>query len=329
MKRKNIRLITEVEQSKFDFKVNHQSKIVTIGSCFSDTLGDFLTENKFRTLSNPFGTVYNIQSVSDLFLTALGEKKLEKDWFVQRDETFFHHSYHSGFFGNNVTHLRRKINSVNRKVSTWLKETDLLVITLGTSWVYLKDGAIVSNCHRQPANTFDKKLIPAEEQSELLAMLLIKLKNINPKMKVVLTVSPVRHLKDGLVENSVSKSILRLVCSLITSQMDEVYYFPSYEIMIDELRDYRFYEEDLIHPNKTARSYITQRFMNSVMVNKTLNLINDWEGVLRSLNHRPINSKSKSHQKFLRDLKRKVIRFKPYFDISSELKKINSGLERT
>lgn len=326
---KDFKFKTDVTIAHSGYNLDYKSKVLTIGSCFSDHLGAFLEKHRFNVLSNPFGTIYNIQSIADLILSVLGRKSINDDWFVSRDNIFLHYAYHSKINNDTKDGLAEKIEELNQEVFKWLMDLNLLVITLGTSWVYTKEEKVVSNCHRQDASLFEKVLLEPDQQIMVLTKLLEDLKEINPGLKTVLTVSPVRHLKDGLADNNLSKSVLRWVAGEVERRIEGVYYFPSYEIIIDELRDYRYYERDLIHPNSVAVDYILQHFSNSFFDKSTLNIMSRWEKWLTSFSHKPLNAKGKAYREFLENLKSELSLFDPYFDTQSVLNKINSRLERT
>lgn len=313
-----------------DFQLEFNQSIVTIGSCFSEVIGRFLTESKFSTLSNPFGTVYNISSISELITGVIAsEIKLNRGFFFERDGVVFHHLYHSSFYGKNKADLEKEILAASYTTKQILLSADLLIITLGTSWVYELQGETVSNCHKRPQTDFTKRILELDEQTEILETLIRKLKTKNPKLKILLTVSPVRHIKDGIPENSYSKSLLKVLCEKTVNSLDGVYYFPSYEIMMDDLRDYRFYKEDLIHPNEMAEKYIIEAFCNAAFSPRTNDLLKKWKKVKIALSHRPFNPGSEPYRKFLGDLQQKINGFSEFFDVGDELNQVKVLLERT
>lgn len=321
-------LRTEILPEKFDFEINHFSRILTIGSCFSDVMGGFLSQNKFNVYSNPFGTVYNLKSVSDLIQISLGLKDVNEGWITERDGVYFHYGYHSEFYDTSRDRLLAKIKETSGAVGEFITQVDVMIVTLGTSWVYEMNKSVVSNCHKVPASKFTKRLLSYEEQQVLLGEFIKLVQDINPEIRFVFTVSPVRHTKDGLSENSVSKSILRMLCDFATKKFEKVYYFPSYEIMLDDLRDYRFYKPDLIHPNEVAEKYIIDLFSKSVFSKKTSEVISDWSKIRMALNHKPFNPNSAAHRSFLVTLQSKIAVFKPYFDVREELVQVSAQLEK-
>lgn len=319
-----MKLRTEIQYPKYDFKLNYNSKVITIGSCFSEVIGDYLKDSKFSVMSNPFGTVYNIKSISTLLINALNKKELRQDWLVTREGSTFHYGYHSDFFGQDSEAFTQEINSVSAQVKDYLTDANLLIITLGTSWVYEYKEEVVSNCHKQPASNFTKRLLMLDEQVAMHRELLATLLKVNPQLKVLLTVSPVRHIKDGIAENSVSKSILRVLCEIMCNESTQIYYFPSYEILIDDLRDYRFYKSDLIHPTAQAEDYIKDIFSECLISVETNKIKDAWSKIRTALNHKPFNADSESHQSFLVNLLAKIESFKEHFDVSEEISQLKA-----
>ncbi|MCF8323925.1 MAG: GSCFA domain-containing protein [Leadbetterella sp.] len=311
---------TVIEKINPEFQISLKSKILTLGSCFSDVLGNYLVENKIECLANPFGNVFNLSSISNLLDELLEPSENNEDTIVENDGVFFHYNYHSEIRDFTKVGLVEKIKTLNNSIGSFLKSANFLIITLGTSWVYEQKQTqkIVSNCHKQKAALFNKKLIGEKEQLDIFENIYSKLKTFNPNLKIILTVSPVRHIKDTIQLNSVSKSILRTLCYAITSRYYDTYYFPSYEIVIDDLRDYRFYKSDLIHPNEQAEKYILNIFSETYFDNTLKIFINDWIKIKTGIDHRPFNPKSKNHKKFLQNLLIKIQTFENQIDISKE-----------
>lgn len=311
---------TIIEKIKPEFQISLNSKILTLGSCFSDVLGNYLLENKIECLSNPFGNVYNLSSISGLLDKILVYTDDHEDTIVENDGVFFHYNYHSEIRDITKVGLEEKIKASNLNTGAFLKSANYLIITLGTSWVYeqKQSQSIVSNCHKQNPSLFNKKLLGENEQFLIFEKIYTKLRTFNPSLKIIFTVSPVRHIKDTLQLNSVSKSILRTLCYNLTNRYSNVYYFPSYEIVMDDLRDYRFFKSDLIHPNEQAEKYILDIFSETYFDDNLKIFINDWNKIKNGIDHRPFNPKSKNHQKFLQNLLTKIQTFENQIDISKE-----------
>ncbi len=319
---------TEIESGHSPHKIGLKTGIVTIGSCFSDVLGDYLVSNKRDCLSNPFGTVYNLVSIQDLVLNTLEEKNMDESLITAHSGQFFHYLYHSSFWGKDVSDLRQKIKSAEQEAAKKLKPADYLIITLGTAWVYaLKDSAtIVSNCHKQPAEHFEKRLLSLEEQKAAFRNIRSILKKFNPDIRFILTVSPVRHIKDSIKLNAASKSALRWLCHELESDFDDVEYFPSFEIMMDDLRDYRFYKSDLIHPNEMAEEYILQHFSETYFDKGLKDFIIEWSKIRASLMHRPFNPEGEAHQKLLKKILVKMKNLNDTVNLEAEINDLNQRI---
>lgn len=319
---------TVIEKINPEFQISLKAKILTLGSCFSDVLGNYLVENKIECLANPFGNVFNLSSISSLLDELLELSENNEDTIVENDGVFFHYNYHSEIRDFTKVGLIEKIKSLNQSTASFLKSADYLIITLGTSWVYEQKQTqkIVSNCHKQKADLFNKKLLNEQEQLDIFKNIYTKLKIFNPDLKIILTVSPVRHIKDTLQLNSVSKSILRTLCYAITNRYSDTYYFPSYEIVMDDLRDYRFFKSDLIHPNEQAEKYILDIFSETYFDDNLKIFINNWKKIKSGLEHRPFNPNSENHQKFLQNLLTKIQTFENQIDISKEKEAIQNQI---
>lgn len=319
---------TEIESGNSPHKIGLKTGIVTIGSCFSDVLGDYLVNNKSNCLSNPFGTTYNLVSVRDLILGAFDEKNADESLIAEHSGRFFHYFYHSSFGEKDIPGLQQKIASIRQEAAGKLKSADYLVITLGTAWVYaLKEsGTVVSNCHKQPSVYFEKRLLSLEEQKSAFQNIRSVLKKLNPGIRFILTVSPVRHIKDSIKLNSASKSALRWLCHELESEHEEVDYFPAFEIMTDDLRDYRFYKSDLIHPNEMAEEYILQHFSDIYFDKEFSDFIAEWSKIRATLMHRPFNPKGEAHQKSLKSVLSKMKILDEKVDLQQEITELNKRI---
>jgi hypothetical protein len=315
---------TKLDPKQIDLKISLATRILTIGSCFSDSIGEKLNRHKFKTLVNPFGTTYNPISIFNL-LTSEGIK-INK--FVENGGMFFHYDFHSEFRAEDQRSLEKMLSNEKKKVSDFLKDTDWLVITFGTAWVYelKKSTEIVANCHKVPQREFSKRLLGLKEMIKGFDQTVGHLQDLNPELKILLTVSPVRHISDGIEENQLSKSMLRVMCDFATSSYDHVYYFPSYEIMMDDLRDYRFYKDDLIHPTKFAEDYIWDIFQRSFFDRDTMDFIKEWDSILSAMIHRPFNPNSDEHIKFIKTQIQKISQLSTHVDVKEELNYFESQL---
>ncbi|ANQ48334.1 GSCFA domain-containing protein [Flammeovirga sp. MY04] len=292
---------TPIQPQKFDKKIKYDSKIVSIGSCFSSNIGKILEDYRFNILSNPYGTLYNPISIHQNIVSAIREREINNDHILDDVPTVKSLDYHSDIEADNVNDLKTLIDSQNLKVKEQLSDAEFLFITWGSAFVfeYKKTNKVVGNCHKLPAKEFKQELLSAEE---IVASFDELMHEITSKTQVVITVSPVRHFRNGLIDNSLSKATLRYASHIIESKYANVTYFPSYEIMIDELRDYRFYKDDMVHPTNQAILYIWDYLKETLLDDSTINTMEQWDKIVKGLNHRPINPESEAHQKFLKKM---------------------------
>lgn len=282
-------------------KIFPQTKSLFIGSCFTQNVGQKFTDSGLNVFINPFGIVYNPISIFQQISRLVDERAYELSDLRYHNGLYHTFDHHSSFSDVDSNIVLDKINSNLVHGSKSLKESSFLFITLGTATVYcLKESdSIVANCHKYPSKLFNKRLVDVSTIVADFEVLLKKVKRFNPNLQVVFSVSPIRHLADGFIENNRSKAILNLAVSKILESNNECSYFPAYEIMMDELRDYRFYAEDMVHPNDIAVNYIWSRVKDSYLDSSTLQMISEFEKLKRDLSHRPFNPESKEHKQFL------------------------------
>jgi hypothetical protein len=278
---------TELIPTPVENKIEISTKLLFIGSCFSNNVGDLLKERYFQVMINPFGTVYNPVSIENHISYIIHNKMIGSNEINECNSIYSHPNFHSDF---NSTSKNELINNINTSINiahSFLKETNYIFITLGTSWIYefINTQKIVANCHKLNQNLYHKRLLSLSEIITSIDNLVHSLRSVNPQINIVFTLSPVRHIKDGLIENSTSKSLLRI--AIHERCNDNTTYFPSYEYMMDDLRDYRFYKDDLIHPNSMAIQYIWKKFKATFFSNETINVINRIEKINQFLNHKP------------------------------------------
>ncbi|MGG7663080.1 GSCFA domain-containing protein [Dyadobacter sp. BHUBP1] len=322
---KEIKLSTEVALDAPDWKIDHQTKILTIGSCFAEVLGGQLADFKFDVLNNPMGTVFNPLTICKILDSAVEEKRPNPALFLQNpDQIWLHHDFHSSQWANGQAALDAQLSDKLDEIREFLAEADLLVITLGTAYAYRhrKTNLIVGNCHKVPADRFIKELLHFDQIAIAFEQLIQKLIPYNRKLRILLTVSPVRHTRDTLPLNQVSKSTLRLVAHRLSEKYKHVEYFPSYEIMIDELRDYRFYKEDMIHPSSIAEEYIFNAFANNYIEADSLKFMSEWASVRDTLAHRPQHGLTPGHLKMLKSLWSKLNALSRNLDVSAEMEEV-------
>ena len=287
-----------------DIQIQHTQKLLLIGSCFSNNIGSKLSDSLFDVVQNPFGIIYNPISIFKLLTRALKGDLVEEKELSQNGDLFFHYDFHSDFTDLDKTQVLKNLNASLAETAKYLKQTDVLFITLGTAWVYELAGTIVANCHKMSGKLFVKRMLDLEELIDAITQFKSLLSMQHNNLKIVFTLSPVRHIKDGFEENQVSKSLLRYFIHG-TKEL----YFPSYELLLDDLRDYRFYEQDMLHPNSLAINYIWEYFQEMYFSESTQKVCKEAAELKTALNHRPRNEQSVSHQKFLAQLELKIKEF--------------------
>ncbi|MCE6992347.1 GSCFA domain-containing protein [Dyadobacter sp. CY323] len=322
---KEIKFSTEVEIKPPDWKLTHRSKILTIGSCFADVLGDQLGHYKFSVANNDFGNAFNPLAICKILDSVIEQRKPNADLYIENpDQIWLHHDFHSSQWARTKADLESSIMEKMKSVQSFLSETDLLVITFGTAYAYRhkRTNQIIGNCHKMPGENFVRELLHPDQITIPFEQLIQKLLTFRRNLRIVLTVSPVRHTKDTLPLNQLSKSVLRLVCHRLSEKYKPVEYFPSYEIMIDELRDYRFYKEDLIHPNKVAEEFIFNAFTRAYLDEDAQGFMKQWDQVAQSIQHRPQHGHTPSQLKLLKNVRDKLNAISRQVDVSAELAQV-------
>jgi len=282
--------------------INTSSSIVSIGSCFAENIAQKMIEYQFKTLLNPNGIVFNPLAIITQLNDYLLNKKITANELTQHDGLWHSLLHHGNFSGSDKEQVIEQINQSTLLAHETLKNADYLMITFGSAWVYqyLPTQTFVSNNHKLDGKLSEKSLLNVTNLKTEFDLFFQKLKQVNQKIKLVFTVSPVRYIRDGLYENNVSKAILhQLVYNIVLENKIDCYYFPAYEIVIDELRDYRFYKQDMVHPNQLAVNYVWQKFVDTCMDENTKKFIFDFEKYLLLVNHKPLHTESLSYQKYL------------------------------
>ena len=312
-------------------KITLKNPVLTIGSCFADAMGSRLKNLKFQTLVNPFGTVYNPISLHELLQRSVHRQTLPANSFLQRDEVYYNYHLHSTFSSIQKETLTQQIQTTLESTSHFLTKVDVLMITYGTAWVYeRKDtGEIVANCHKQPAALFTKRLLSQQEIVDSFRTLHTLLQDIRPNLRIILTLSPVRHIKDTLELNSVSKALLRTACYQVSTELSNVEYFPAYELLLDDLRDYRFYKSDMLHPSEEAEEYIWQKFTHAHFDEKTIAFLKRWADIKLGMQHKAFHPQSAAHQEFLKKLRENLLELKGLVDVEEELSIIQSQISNS
>lgn len=320
----------EFDIKKLPEPVTHRHKLLLIGSCFTENIGEKLDRYKFTTLQNPNGILFNPVSVAESLTDYIEEKETTKGDLFYLNEAWHSWRHHSRFSAFTQDEALEKINASTKTAHRFLNEADYLVITLGSSWVYTltenaqnaKAGSVAANNHKAPADWFYRRLMTTEEVLRVLDNVLHRLFLFNPTLKIIFTISPVRHLREGVVENNRSKAVLISAVHHLVDKFDRLFYFPAYELVIDDLRDYRFYAEDLVHPNYFATQYVWEKLVDSCMDERTRALMEEIHSINLAFQHKPFNSASEQHKKFLRSYYQKtkaVLEKHPYLDLQKEL----------
>lgn len=287
-------------------KIDYNSKLLLLGSCFSENIGYKLAYYKFQSNQNPFGILFHPKAIECLITKVINQEKYTENDIFFHNERWHCFDTHSSLSSSDKSELLNILNNAITTTFNELKNATHIILTLGTSWVYreISSDKIVANCHKVPQKKFLKELLSVDEISESLDAIVQLIKSINKKAIILFTVSPVRHLKDGFIENQRSKAHLLSAIHEIQNGHD-VSYFPSYEIMMDELRDYRFYKEDMIHPSSTAIDYIWEKFIEVWISENSLQTMKDVDSIQKGIAHRSFNPTSEAHLKFLKNIEQK------------------------
>ena len=305
------------------------ARVLTVGSCFADSIGTRLRLNKVNALVNPFGTVFQPLALAQLLRAAAGE---EQDWqqhVVEARGRWQSYDFHSTIGAESPVELLQLIQETVSRVGEFVRTADTVVLTLGTAWAYRlrETGELVSNLHKLPASLFEKELLTADEIVNGLAEVHALLRRANPGIRIVLTVSPVRHVKDTLPLNAVSKAVLRVACHYLSELLPGVSYFPAYELLTDELRDYRFYASDMLHPSEVAEDYIWDKFARAYFDADFGRFRKEWAAVRQSLGHRPLHLGAPEHRTFLDQTAERLERLSSQgVDVRQELRDVQRQL---
>lgn len=327
----NFRTVVEIPVS--DIRIDHSTRMMLFGSCFSENIGRKLLQSKFQVDLNPFGILYNPFSVSAAIRRLLSGDSFSEDDLLRNNGIYHSFMHHGRFSDPDKNSCLRNISERFERAAANIKEADLFLITFGSAYAYKwkESGEIAGNCHKLPARLFHRFRLSVDEITEEWGKLITTLRDIRPDIKLLFTVSPIRHWKEGVHENQVSKSILHLVIdNLLQLFPENVRYFPAYEVVIDELRDYRFYDEDMMHPSAFAIDYIWQLFGDTFFPAETKKINEEWEQIRKAMEHRPLYPGTGAHDAFIKDTLRKLESFSQrYPEIScDEEEQINKSLNR-
>ncbi|RZJ66369.1 MAG: GSCFA domain-containing protein [Flavobacterium sp.] len=311
---------TPVSVPKSDFPIDYDSEIISIGSCFAKNMSAKLSHFGFRNIVNPFGILFHPIAIETFLRFAVDGKRFSiSDVFCQ-NERWHCFDAHSDMSGNDAEVLIGNLNSAVSSTREKLETATHFIITLGTAWAYrnITSNELVANCHKVPQKEFSKQLLSVEEIGKSLENCIDLVTSLNPSVRLIFTVSPVRHIKDGVVENQRSKANLISALHSTLEKTRNSHYFPSYEIIMDELRDYRFYASDMLHPNGVAIDFIWEKFRDGWISASAFPMMEEVDSIRKAKAHRPFNPESEQHKKFLSSLESRIANLRkrlPFVDL--------------
>ena len=305
--------------------IGYKDAILLVGSCFTEHIGNHLMNAKFNALQNPNGILFDPMSVCYSLNSYIEKKQYTEDDLFYLNECWHSWHHHSRFSNIDKESCLNNINAAQKEAHAFLKESNWLIITLGSSFSYqlVEKGTFVANCHKAPAQTFSKHLCTIEETITAFDNVLYKLFYFNPDVRVLFTISPVRHIRDGVTENNRSKARLIEAVHHLVNKFDKLHYFPAYELVIDVLRDYRFYDIDMAHPNYAATQFVLEKFSETCMNKETQELMETIKKISIARNHKPFNPQSQQHKKFLENFLHQTQELQkqyPYLNFEEEVK---------
>lgn len=288
---------TEIDVTPWQRTIDYRDHILSIGSCFAQNIAERLAERKFNIATSPSGILFNPASIANTVERFRQRRALCADDLFISDGRWLSYDFHSTLSAADRDEALRQMQSAVERGAELLEETDHLIVTLGTAWVYRlrSTGAVVANCHKQPHSLFCRELLSVADTIDALQRIV---DNTNPRTHIILTLSPVRHIGEGVEDNSLSKAILRVAIDEVVRRNERVSYFPSYEIMMDDLRDYRFYGDDLVHPSQMAINYIADKFFEAALSAESKHLMHSVLDIVRAAKHRPMNAASEQYRTF-------------------------------
>ena len=321
-------LQTKITVAAPDFLIDYNSRLMVLGSCFAENMGSKFSYYKFDVDVNPCGIIYNPLSVANVLRLIVEGKQFEKSDLRQVGGKWVSLYHHGAFSSTDPDECLRRINDRLTKATGELRTLDLLVITWGTAWVYryTRENIVVSNCHKIPSQEFERSRLSVEDIVKEYLVLIGRLREINPGLRILFTVSPIRHWKDGAHGNQLSKATLLLAIDRLREELQHVYYFPAYEIVLDELRDYRFYADDMLHMSGFTVDYIWERFLYSFISPEVLGLMNQIGRVNKGVAHRPFDPQSEEYHRLVKKMLAEIAmisRSYPMIDFSEEKRKLN------
>lgn len=324
MEDSTIQLMTRVTMPPRLPRVHQQMKLLMMGSCFATEMGTRLQKAKFPCLLNPFGVVYNPLSMAEALHQLMEGRRYGPDDLYPHQGLWHSSMHHGDFSAPSLPACLERINSRMEQGEAWVREADVLVLTWGTAYVYSEKetGRVVNNCHKLPESCFSRRRLTVEEIVDTWRQLVEALLPRRPQRQLLLTVSPIRHLRDGLHDNQLSKATLLLAADeLVRSFPESVSYFPAYELLTDELRDYRFYADDLTHPSSLAVDYVWRAFVKNCFTREAVQIMETAGEIGKALQHRPLHPEAGRYKSFLEQTMLKIERLNrkyPYLDLQNE-----------
>ena len=311
----NMNFRTEVNPSKAPISISHKDKVLFIGSCFTENIGNKFKTSGFETDINPFGIMYNPLSICECLQRVAANEVFRSEELVKIGEYWKSYSHHGDFRSTDRQKCLQMINSHLVSSHEFLRQARFVILTLGTSWIYsLKaDGRVLANCHKLDSKLIERSLCSVETVLQSLHSAFVVCKEVNPNLQFIITISPIRHWKEGFRDNTLSKSVLQIAVDAFCRETSSIY-FPSYEIMMDDLRDYRFYATDMLHPTELAVDYIWEKFRRTFFSESCIHLCEDFNRLNAMFYHRPFNPESAEYRKHLEKAEK----------LKNELRKFNS-----
>ena len=312
----------------FSLKINHRQKLLLVGSCFTEQIGHKLAQHKFTVAENPNGILFNPVSIAHAVRSYAAGKTYTAEELFHYNELWGSWQHHTKFSNIEKEKALDAINASQQRANSFIKDSDWILLTLGSAFVYENSAPdpdqgyehVVANCHKVPADKFNRRLLDIAEIKNVLSSMMQEVKKINPAVNFIFTISPVRHLREGFIENNRSKAALIQAVHSLVNETD-IFYFPAYELVIDDLRDYRFYAEDMVHPNYAATNYVWEKFISTCIDEASQQLMKEIAVVVSARNHKAFNPASEQHKKFLQanlDKVQKLSSLFPYIDLKDE-----------
>jgi hypothetical protein len=297
--------------------------ILLSGSCFTEHMAARLKQYKFRVLDNPNGILFNPSSIASALERAVDRIPYEPSDLFLHEGLWACWDFHSRFSDPSQETACQRMNESVIEYGSFIRSAQWLLLTLGTAWVFERqEGRVVANCHKMPASGFTRRLMRPEKISGIMAQAILKIRQVNPDLRVIMTVSPVRHLRDGFVENNRSKAALITAVHDLVESLPDVWYFPAYELIIDDLRDHRFYAEDLVHPNYQATAYVWEKFAEAAITGASREAMKEIDKITAAMQHRPLHPHSSAHAAFRNkhlQMARSLAQRFPYLDFAREI----------